>query len=70
MRYAIVIEKAQPTIPLTFRISPAVLLPARPSEVVENEIRAAIEFHIEGMREDGDPIPLPQNKVEYVNVAA
>lgn len=36
----------------------------------EAEIREAIEFHIEGLREDGLPIPEPASKVEYVEVAA
>jgi predicted RNase H-like HicB family nuclease len=39
-------------------------------EETEAEIRAAIEFHLEGIREDGLPIPVPQSKVEYVDVSA
>ena len=39
-------------------------------EDVENEIRAAIEFHIEGLREDGLAIPQPVSIVEYLEVAA
>ena len=34
-----------------------------PQEVRRN-IREAIEFHLEGMREDGDPIPEPTTQVE------
>ena len=33
-------------------------------------LREAIEFHLEGMREDGDPIPPPVARVYYVDVAA
>ena len=40
-----------------------------PAEV-ERQIREAIEFHLEGMREDGSPIPPPSSKVDYVEVAA
>ena len=36
---------------------------------VENQIREAIEFHLDGMREDGEPIPPPSSHVEYVDVA-
>jgi len=36
----------------------------------EAEIRDAIEFHLEGLREDGLPIPAPSSRVEYVEVAA
>jgi predicted RNase H-like HicB family nuclease len=30
----------------------------------------AIEFHVEGLREDGLPIPEPSSSIEYVEVAA
>ena len=33
-------------------------------------IQEAIEFHIEGLREDGQPIPPPSSSVEYVEVRA
>jgi predicted RNase H-like HicB family nuclease len=33
-------------------------------------IREAIEFHIEGLREEGLPIPEPTADAERVNVAA
>ncbi len=36
----------------------------------ENEIREAIKFHIDGMKEDGLPIPAPSSSVEYIEVAA
>ena len=33
-------------------------------------IREAIVFHLDGLRGDGSPIPLPSSKVEYVEVPA
>lgn len=36
---------------------------------VEQNIREAIGFHIEGMREDGDPVPEPGTNVFYAEVA-
>lgn len=39
-------------------------------EETEGEIREAIELHIEGMREDGLPIPEPTTQVTYVEVVA
>ena len=36
----------------------------------EAQIRGSIEFHLEGMREDGTPIPPPSSQVEYVDVVA
>jgi predicted RNase H-like HicB family nuclease len=37
---------------------------------VEREIGEAIVFHLEGLREDGLPIPPPASLVDYVNIAA
>ena len=36
----------------------------------ERLIREAIEFHLEGLRADGTPIPPPSSRVDYVEVAA
>jgi predicted RNase H-like HicB family nuclease len=36
----------------------------------ESEIRSAIEFHLEGLREDGLSIPGPASRVDYVDVSA
>ncbi len=33
-------------------------------------IQEAVEFHLEGMREDGQPIPEPSSSIEYVEVRA
>jgi predicted RNase H-like HicB family nuclease len=33
-------------------------------------IQEAIDFHIEGLREDGRPVPAPSSSVEYVEVQA
>ena len=37
---------------------------------VEAQIREAIEFHLDGLREDGVFIPQPASRVEYIEVAA
>jgi hypothetical protein len=33
-------------------------------------IQEAIEFHVEGLKQDGDPVPEPSSSVEFVEVAA
>ncbi|HEY3118845.1 MAG TPA: type II toxin-antitoxin system HicB family antitoxin, partial [Chloroflexota bacterium] len=33
---------------------------------VERLIREAVEFHIEGLREEGLPVPAPSSRIEYV----
>lgn len=70
MRYAIVIEKAKGNYSAYVPDLPGCVATGATVEEVEAEIREAIEFHIEGMREDGLPIPEPASKVEYVDVAA
>jgi len=35
---------------------------------VKDLIRQAIEFHLEGMRQHGDPIPSPSAMTEYITV--
>jgi len=37
---------------------------------VKELIREAMEFHLDGLRQDGTPIPPPSSHVEYVEVAA
>lgn len=39
-------------------------------EECERNLSEAIEFHLEGMREDGDPIPEPLTYVAMLGVAA
>ena len=70
MRYAIVIEKATNNYSAYVPDLPGCVATGATIEEVEAEIREAIEFHLEGLREDGTPIPPAQSKVDYVDVAA
>ena len=70
MRYAIVIEKAVGNYSAYVPDLPGCVATGATIEEVEAEIREAIEFHLDGLREDGLPIPLPVSRVEYVDVAA
>jgi predicted RNase H-like HicB family nuclease len=40
------------------------------AEQAEQEIREAIEFHLAGMLEDGDPLPVPASRAVDVEVTA
>ena len=40
------------------------------TEETEANMREAIEFHIEGMREDGLSIPIPESRASYIEIAA
>lgn len=69
MKYAIVIEKAENNYSAYIPDLPGCVATGTTIKEVEREIRKAIEFHLDGMREDGEPIPPPTSHVEYIDVA-
>ena len=68
MRYAVVIEKAEGNYSAYVPDLPGCIATGATVSEVESEIREAIAFHIEGMREDGIAIPPGESQVEYVDV--
>ena len=70
MRYAVVIEKADGNYSAYVPDLPGCVATGQTLAEVESEIREAISFHVEGMREDGIPVPEPTSKVEYIELAA
>ena len=70
MRYAIVIEQAQDNFSAYVPDLPGCVATGTTIEEVEAQMREAIEFHLDGFREDGVPIPQPSSRVEYIEVAA
>ena len=69
MKYAIVIERAENNYSAYVPDLPGCVATGSTIEEVEHQIREAIEFHLDGMKEDGEPIPPPSSHVEYVDVA-
>ena len=70
MKYAVVIEKAQGNYSAYVPDLPGCIATGATVAEVETEMRDAIAFHIEGMREDGLPVPEPTSQVEYIELAA
>lgn len=70
MRYAIVIERVQANYSAYVPDLPGCVATGDSFEEVESGIRDAIAFHLDGLREDGLPIPPPSSQVEYVDIAA
>ena len=70
MRYAIVIEKASGNYSAYVPDLPGCVATGDNIKAVEAEIREAIAFHIEGLRDDGLEVPQPSSSVEYVEIAA
>lgn len=66
MRYAIVIEKAEGNYSAYVPDLPCCVATGATVAETEKEIREAIRFHIEGLKEDGLPVPKPTSIAEYV----
>jgi predicted RNase H-like HicB family nuclease len=66
MRYAIVIEKASGNYSAYVPDLPGCVTTGRTIEEVKRNMQEAVELHLEGMREDGDPVPEPTTVSDYV----
>ncbi len=70
MRYAIVIEQAAGNYSAYVPDLPGCVATGSSVEETESQIREAIGFHLDGLREDGLPVPAPSSHVDYVDIAA
>ena len=70
MRYAVIIEKGESSFGAYVPDLPGCVAVADTEEEALRLIQEAVEFHLEGMREDGQPIPEPSSSIEYVEVRA
>jgi predicted RNase H-like HicB family nuclease len=66
MRYAVVIEKTGANYSAYVPDLPGCVATGATAIEAETQIREAIRFHLDGMREDGVPIPEPTTMTEYV----
>jgi predicted RNase H-like HicB family nuclease len=66
MRYAIVIEKAGDNYSAYVPDLPGCVATGDTVEAVEINIREAIRFHLDGLNDDGLPVPQPTAIAEYV----
>ena len=54
-----------------FLTCPDAQLPARQEmRLSARLIKEAIQFHLEGLKADGAPLPLPNSEIEYIDVTA
>ena len=70
MRYAIVIEQAGTNYSAYVPDLPGCVASGSSIADVETRIREAIAFHLDGLREDGLPLPMPSSQVDHVEIAA
>jgi predicted RNase H-like HicB family nuclease len=66
MRYAIVIEQAEANYSAYVPDLPGCVATGETVEAVEKEIREAIRFHIDGLKQDGLPVPAATSIADYV----
>jgi predicted RNase H-like HicB family nuclease len=68
MRYAILIEKSETGYGAYVPDLPGCVAVGETIAETEKLIKEAVEFHLEGLREDGIDIPAPSSVAEYVEV--
>jgi predicted RNase H-like HicB family nuclease len=70
MDYVVIIEKGNSSFGAYVPDLPGCVAVGETREEVMKLIREAIEFHIEGLKEDGLPVPVPSSTIQTVHVAA
>ena len=70
MRYLVVVEKGPTSYGGHVPDLPGCIAAGGTKEEVLTLIREAIEFHLEGLKQDGQPIPAPASTSELVEVEA
>ena len=70
MRYLVIIEKGDTSFGAFVPDLPGCVAVGETQEEVLRLIKQAIEFHIEGVKEEGVEIPLPHCNFALVEVAA
>lgn len=67
-KYLVIFEKANSNYSAYSPDLPGCIATGGTREETEKNIREAIKFHIEGLREDGLPVPEPSSFTEYIEV--
>lgn len=70
MQYLVVVEKSEHGFGAYVPDLPGCVAAAETHEEVISLIQEAIEFHIEGLKRSGDPVPKPRSQSELVDVHA
>jgi predicted RNase H-like HicB family nuclease len=70
MRYLVVIEKSRTGFSAYSPDLPGCVATGRTRKIAERNMREVIEFHLEGLREEGTGRPRPQSSSTYVDVSA
>jgi predicted RNase H-like HicB family nuclease len=67
-RFLVIIEKAEGNYSAYSPDLPGCVATGKTKDQAAKNMHLAIEMHLEGLREDGLPIPKPHSSAEYVAV--
>lgn len=70
MRYAVIVEEGENSYGAYVTDLPGCVAVGETRAEVLRLIQEAVEFHLEGMREDGLDVPEPSSSIEYIEVRA
>ena len=70
MKYLIIVEPTKTGFSAYSPDLPGCVSTGRTRDEVENNMHEAIEFHLEGLQEEGYPIPEPSSASAYIEIAA
>jgi predicted RNase H-like HicB family nuclease len=70
VKYVVIVEQGENGVGAYVPDLPGCVAVGETKEEALHLIQEAVELHLEGMREDGLPIPEPSSSSEYVEVGA
>jgi predicted RNase H-like HicB family nuclease len=69
-RYLVIIEESATGFSAFLPDVPGCIATGATREDVESAMRKGVEFHLDALRESGEPVPPPRSTATYVEVAA
>jgi len=69
-KYLIIVEKTETGYSAYSPDVPGCASTGQTKQEVERNIQEAIQFHVEGLRDEGYPVPEPSTYSSYIDVAA
>lgn len=70
MQYLVIVEQSENGFGAYVPDLPGCVAAAETRQEIVSLIQEAIEFHIEGLRNSGEPVPTPKSQGELVDVRA
>lgn len=68
MKYLVIYERGESSWGAYVPDLPGLGVAGSTLEEVKQLVREAVDFHLEGLRESGEPIPEPSVQTEYITV--